>query len=131
MIRIPRLAACLVALGTLGVAPVSYAACSYPKAPSTIPDGKSATLDDMKSAQGAVKSFMADMDVYLKCVDAENPPPASGTTLTDEQKKAQDAQERVRVQKHNAAVADMESVADRFNTQRKAYVEAHKDDKKN
>jgi hypothetical protein len=126
MIRIPRLAACVVALATLGAAPASYAACTYPKAPSSIPDGKTAGLDEMKTAQAAVKQFMADMDVYLKCVDDENPPPPAGAKLTDDQKKALDAAERVRVQKHNAAVADMESIAERFNTQRKIYVEAHK-----
>ncbi|MBS0376383.1 MAG: hypothetical protein JSR73_17520 [Proteobacteria bacterium] len=125
MIRIPTLAACLVALGTLGVASTSVAACKYPVAPSSIPDGKTASKEEMIAAQSAVKQFLADMDVYLKCVDDENPPAAAGTKLTDEQKKAQDAAERVRVQKHNAAVADEEAVAERFNTQRKAYNEAH------
>lgn len=126
MIRIPRLAACVAALATLGAAPASYAACSYPKAPSSIPDGRTASLDEMKAAQALIKAFMADMDVYLKCVDEENPPPPAGAKLSDDQKKALDAAERARVQKHNAAVADEEAVAERFNTQRKAYVEAHK-----
>jgi hypothetical protein len=125
MIRIPTLAACLVALGTLGAAATSEAACTYPKAPSQIPDGKTATLEEMVEAQKAVKTFVTEMDAYLKCVDEENPPAPAGTKLTDEQKKAQDAQERVRVQKHNAAVADEESIASRFNDQRKAYNEAH------
>ncbi|HUO95062.1 MAG TPA: hypothetical protein VMT92_02415 [Steroidobacteraceae bacterium] len=126
MIRIPTLAAYAVALGLLGAVPASYAACTYPPAPGQIPDGKTATKEEMIAAQSAVKKFMADMDGYLKCVDEENPPKPAGTPLTDEQKKAQDAAERVRVQKHNAAVADEESVADRFNTQRKIWVEAHK-----
>ena len=124
MIR-TKTAACLVALATLGAVPAAYAACTYPKAPGQFPDGATATLDEMLAAQKAVKAFMADMDVYLKCVDEENPPAAAGAQLTEEQKKAQDAQERLRVQKHNAAVADMESVADRFNQQRKAYTDAH------
>ena len=125
MIRIPRLAACLVALATLGAVPASYAACTYPKAPGQFPDGATVALEQMLEAQKAVKAFMADMDVYLKCVDEENPPPAANAQLSDAQKKARDAQERVRVQKHNAAVSDMESVAERFNVQRKAYTEAH------
>jgi hypothetical protein len=125
MIRIPTLAACLAALGILGVASTSVAACKYPVAPSSIPDGKTASKEEMIAAQTAVKQFLADMDVYLKCVDDENPPAAAGAKLSDEQKKAQDAAERVRVQKHNAAVADEEAVAERFNTQRKAYNEAH------
>jgi hypothetical protein len=125
MIRIPRLAACLVAFGTIGAVPASYAACNYPKAPSQIPDGKTAAKEEMVAAMGQVKQFMADMDVYIKCIDEENPPAPAAAKLTDEQKKAQDARERVRVQKHNAAVADEEAVAERFNTQRKAYNEAH------
>ena len=125
MIRIPTFAACALALGLLGVVPASNAACTYPTAPAQIPDGKTATKDEMIAAQSAVKKFMADMDDYLKCVDEENPPKPAGTPLTDEQKKAQDARERVRVQKHNAAVADEEAIADKFNTQRKAYNEAH------
>ena len=41
--------------------------------------------------------------------------------MSDAQKKEQDAREKVRMQKHNAAVADEEAVADRFNTQLHAY----------
>ena len=125
MIRIPRLAACLVALGTVGAVPASEAACTYPKAPSSIPDGKTASLDEMKAAQAVVKQFVTDMEAYIKCIDEDNPPAAAGAPLTEEAKKAQDARERVRTQKHNAAVADEEAVADRFNAQRKAYNEAH------
>ena len=42
-------------------------------------------------------------------------------TTSDEQKKEYARQETIRVQKHNAAVTEMEGVADRFNTQLKAY----------
>ena len=126
MIRISRLAGCLVALGTLGAVSASHAACTYPKAPGQMPDGKSATKDEMIAAQGSVKQFIADVDAYIKCVDEENPPPAAGTQLTEQQKKDQDARERLRTQKHNAAVADEEAVRDRFNEQLHAYNEAHK-----
>ena len=112
MIRIPSVRASLLALAALAAAPSAYAACVYPKAPSALPDGTSATKEQMVASQAEVKQFMADMDVYLKCVDDESP--AAAGKLTEEQKKEQDAREKVRVQKHNAAVGDEEALRDRW-----------------
>lgn len=124
MIRYPRVCASLVALGALAAAPSSFAACEYPPKPGQFPDGTTATLEQMVAAQKGVKQFMAAMDAYLKCVDEENPPAPAGTQLTDAQKKEQDAREKVRVQKHNAAVTDEETVAESFNVQLHAYKDA-------
>ena len=53
----------------LTVLPFSAAhACDMPGAPPT-PDGNSATLDDMISAQGEVKAFQGAYAIYLECVD--------------------------------------------------------------
>jgi nucleoside phosphorylase len=117
MIRIPTIPASLLALAAFLAAPAAFAVCEYPHSPAQFPDGNTAKLEEMVTAQQSVKQYMATMDTYLKCIDEENPPAPAGTTLTDEQKKAQDSRERVRAQKHNAAVADMESVAERFNVQ--------------
>jgi len=119
MIRIPRVYASLLALAALTAAPASYAACVYPKAPSNLPDGSTATKDDMLAGQKDVKQFMADMDAYLKCVDDESPPLPG--KLTDEQKKEQEAREKIRVQKHNAGVADEEALRDRWHDILTAY----------
>jgi hypothetical protein len=116
MIRNPSIWASLLALVALAAAPSSFAACTYPHAPGQFPDGATATMDEMVAAQKLVKQFMADMELYLKCVDDENPPLPTAN-MSEAQKKEQDARERVRVQKHNAAVADEDGVADRFNTQ--------------
>jgi hypothetical protein len=125
MTRSPSVWAPLLALGVLAVAPASFASCTYPHAPTQIPDGATATKDEMIAAQKEVKQFMTDMDAYLKCIDAENPPaPTAG--LSDSQKKEQDSRERVRLQKHNAAVSDEESVADRFNVQLHVYNDKQK-----
>jgi hypothetical protein len=112
----PKFLAALLALGALFAAPASFAACTYPHTPGKFPDGATASQDEMVAAQGEVKQFMADMDAYLKCIDEENPA-AKPSTLNDAQKKEQEAREKVRVQKHNAAVSDEDAVADRFNTQ--------------
>ncbi|HXQ63217.1 MAG TPA: hypothetical protein VN787_00055 [Steroidobacteraceae bacterium] len=124
MSRYPRVCASLVALGALAAAPSSFAACDYPPKPGPFPDGATAKLEEMVTAQKGVKQFMAAMDTYLKCVDEENPPAPAGTKLTDAQKKEQDAREKARVAKHNAAVTDEETVAETFNVQLHAFKDA-------
>lgn len=112
------LSALILAAGALA-GPAAYAACSYPKAPTGLPDGNTATTEEMVAGQAAVKQYMADMDVYMKCLDDEAP--AASAPLTDDQKKEQAKLEAIRAQKHNAAVTEMEQVADQFNAQIRAF----------
>ena len=123
MNRIPRVRASLLALAALVAAPSSYAACTYPHAPGQLPDGATATQEEMVASQKEVKQFMSDMDVYLKCVDDENP--TKPGKLTDEQKKEQDAREKVRMQKHNAAVSEEEALRDRWHDILVVFKEKH------
>jgi hypothetical protein len=93
--------------------------CTYPKAPASMPDGNTATMEEMVAGQTQVKAYMADMDAYLKCLDEGVTPLAADAT--DDQKKEYAKLETIRVQKHNAAVADEEAVAERFNVQLKSF----------
>lgn len=115
-------------LGTAALlASPAYAACNYPRAPDSLPTGSSASMEEMVAGQKQVKQYMADMDTYLKCLDDEAPPaPAADAQVTDEQKKEAAKLESMRAQKHNAAVAEMEAVAERFNAQLKAFKEKQK-----
>jgi hypothetical protein len=94
---------------------LSATACEPPSV-VTIPDGKSASREQMLEAQSAVKGYMSAMDQYLKCVDDEMN--AKGEEAPNEYKA-------LMVQRHNSAVAEMESVAGAFNEQRKAYLAAN------
>jgi hypothetical protein len=42
-------------------------ACDKPSAPASLPDGKSAAMDDMMAAKKAVDSYKKDMEEYLSC----------------------------------------------------------------
>jgi hypothetical protein len=121
MIRFQRVVAPLLLLGL--TAPV-YAGCIAPSAPSSFPNGATATLPEMVEGQKSVKQFQADMATYRKCIDEESPPAPAGAALTDEQKKAQEAREKARLEKHNDSVAQEQKVADEFNQQIHAYKEA-------
>jgi hypothetical protein len=107
----------LIAAAT--VAAPAYAACTYPSTPEKIPDGNSATLDEMLSAKKAVEKYNQDMTSYLSCIDLEASAqiPADKTKLSAEDKKKYDDLAKMQAQKHNAAVDELEAMAARLNEQ--------------
>jgi hypothetical protein len=99
-------------------APVQ-AACSYPTEPTEIPDGKTATLEQMKTAQQAVKAFDEAIVAYTSCLKLEHEAAmAKSPDMSDDQKKEM---EKKLAQKHDAAITADEALAARFNEQVKAY----------
>ncbi len=98
-------------------APAAYAACEYP-AEVKIPEGKSASQEDITAANGAVKKYLADMDVYLACLDADN------AAVPAEQQTPE--VKALHVKRYNAAVDAMEATANSFNEQLRAFKAASK-----
>jgi hypothetical protein len=91
-----------------------HAACTYPTAPTKLPDGATATMAEMVAAQKAVKTFDEAITAYTACIKLEEDAQLKGDKLTAEQKKAIEAQQ---AQKNNAAVDEDQAIADRFNEQ--------------
>ncbi len=86
----------LVSIAVLWVAAATSAyACDRPAAPDTIPDGKTAAMEDMMAAKKAVDAFKSAMEEYLSC----------------EKSSA----------KLDAAQAELVKVADKFNAQVRAF----------
>lgn len=106
----------LLAALTLAAANVR-AACEYPPEVK-IPDGAKANQEEMAAAQASVKKYMADMETYMSCLDAE-----AAAIPADQQTPEQKA---LVVKRHNAAVDAMENVAAQFNAQVKAFKAAAK-----
>jgi hypothetical protein len=100
-----------------------YADCSYPPPPGKIPDGNTATKEEMISAQKAITQYNKDINAYISCIKLEHE--AAMTKLGDKptpaQKADMDRAEQVEVQKNNAAVDQLQSIADRFNEQVKIF----------
>ena len=114
-----RFASALVVAGLL-TAGFAHAECVYPKAPASIPDGKTATEEEMLSGMRAVKDYNAQVTAYLNCLDMQMQTDisAAGTEAPPEtlaQIKA------INAKRHNAAVEELESHAARFNEQVKVY----------
>ena len=107
----------------------AYAACSYPKAPDKLPDGATATLEEMVTAQKLVKAYNDDIKAYTDCLklehDQELAKANADPTATKDQKDAVAKHkaeiENVEVQKNNAAVDEAQAVTDRFNEQVKIF----------
>jgi hypothetical protein len=117
----------IAALTALTAGP-AYADCPYPAAPAKIPDGATATMEEMIAGQKAVQAYDKAINEYVACIDGElqNSVAKAGDKLKPEQKADM---EKVEAQKHNAAIDQEQSVADRFNEQVKAF--KARTDKKN
>jgi hypothetical protein len=114
-----RIASALVLAGML-TAGFANAECVYPKAPASIPDGKTATEEQMITGMKAVKDYNAQVTAYLSCLDMQmqtdiSSAGAEAPPETIAQIKA------INAKRHNAAVEELESHAARFNEQVKAY----------
>jgi hypothetical protein len=97
-----------------------YADCSYPPPPAKLPDGNSATMQEMVEAKNAVTQYNKDINAYVACIKLEHETAVTtaGDKLTPEQKADM---EKIEVQKNNAAVDQLQSIADRFNEQVRIY----------
>jgi hypothetical protein len=113
--RIPSLFVVLFLAASL--APAAEAACEYP-ADVKIPDGKSATQDDITAASSAVKKYLGDMEAYMACIDAD------AAALPAEQQTPE--AKALHVKRYNAAVDAMEAAANSFNDQLRAFKAANK-----
>jgi hypothetical protein len=114
----------LAALAAFACGP-AYAACTYPTAPDAIPDGNTATLEQMVAAQKAVKQFDQEIGAYTACLKLESDTALAQVDQSQDDAKKKDEQkkelERMQVQKHNAAVEADEALAARFNEQLKVF----------
>ena len=93
-------------------------ACDYP-ARVDMPDGATASKDAMIAGQKDVKAYMASMDEYLSCIESEEAAAVLSLGDIDEDTKRQ--REEMFNKKYNAAVEQMNLVAEEFNVQVRAY----------
>jgi len=107
----------------LGTAVSAQADCTYPRAPEAPPDGNTATKDQMISAKHDFDRYNGEMNSYLDCLKLEidAAAPKDPTKLTPDEKKKAEAQQKILVQKNNAAVDELQAVVGRFNEQLKIF----------
>ena len=99
---------------------LAQAECIYPKAPASMPDGATATEQEMIDGMKAVKEYNTQVTAYLNCLDMEMQAriDAAGAEAPPDQIAQIKA---IQAKRHNAAVEELESHANRFNEQVKLY----------
>ena len=109
----------------------AYAACTYPSPPAKLPDGATATRDEMLAGKKLVTEFDNAIGEYNTCLQKEADEAIGKLTGEDKEKEAKKAEiQKMTDQKHNAAVEADEQIATRFNEQLRAY-NAKQKEKKN
>lgn len=89
-------------------------ACDYPSR-VTVPNGGSATRDDMIAGQREVKEYVAAMEAYLECIVAEEK--AARSAMENLSSEDEQLREDMLNKKYNAAVEEMEKIAADFNAE--------------
>jgi len=101
--------------------------CTYPHAPTSTPDGNTATRDQMIAAKHVYDRYNTEMNSYLDCLKLQSDAlkPKDPSKLTPDEKKKIDDQLTILVQKNNAAVDELQAAVGRFNDQIKVWKAKH------
>ena len=115
----------MLALTLLAATASAKATCVYPRAPEQIPDCAKATYEEMVAGQKAVQQFNADITAYNTCLDME----MQAFETSGEYDETRLAELRaMQAKKNNAAVDEVQAVADRFNEQLRIFKARDKQD---
>ncbi len=93
-------------------------ACDYPDR-VMIPNGNTATKEEMIAGQRGVKEYVANMEVYLDCIVEEEK--QAREALSELPPEVEQEREDMLNKKYNAAVDEMERVAAQFNAEVQAF----------
>jgi len=104
---------------------VSQAACIYPRAPEHLPDGKTASLEEMVQSKQTVEKFNEDINSYNACLEMEMKA-LEESGLYEETRLVE--LRIMQAKKNNAAVDEMQAIADQFNEQLRIFKSRDKKD---
>jgi len=106
-----RMKICAAFAATVLPSLAAFADCTLPPAPSKIPDGATASEQEMIAAMNTLKEYNGDVTVYLKCLDYEVKQNRMASSLRDS--------------KNNSAVTELQAIADKFNQQVRLFKSKH------
>jgi acetaldehyde dehydrogenase (acetylating) len=93
-------------------------ACDYPERPS-MPDGNTASKDELLAAKSSVQEFIAKVDQYLTCIEsAEKEAAAALDNPSEEELQRRDD---MLTMKFDAANEEKVLIGEQFNQQIRAY----------
>lgn len=108
----------LISLAIVFVAPLSLA-CDYPAPPKDLPDGATATKEEMLAGVKVISAYQADMTEYLTCIEADQV--VSVQALADDDEDGRKQSTAMFDKKYNAAVDEQTKAVEQFNVEIRAY----------
>jgi len=108
-----------VAVAVLLLAPASIVlACDYPARPA-LPDGSTASKDELLAAKAGVQSFMNEVDKYLQCIESEEK--AAIAELDNPSAEELQRRDDMLNKKFDAANEEKALIGEQFNQQIRAF----------
>lgn len=104
----------ILAIVSLALSLTAQAECPFPKAPASVPDGKTASEAEMVAAMNAFKAYNDEVTAFGTCLEQETKDRSAGTAQLMQLKTMQ-------AKKHNAAVDELQAKAKLFNEQVRIY----------
>jgi hypothetical protein len=103
------------------VAAPAFADCTAPTFSLSVPNGAKATKDEMLAAQRTIKEYNVAVTDFTACIQNEKDAKiaAGGDKMSDADRQRVAAEYNTRA---NAAVDRLQKLADKFNTERKAFL---------
>jgi len=110
----------LIVLLLASLSSTAWAACNYPAKPAKLPDGNTATRDEMVAGKKQVEQYNGDMNAYLACIKTEYDGAVAkqAASMTEEQKQQA---AKLYTQRNDAAVDELQAVASQFNEQLRVF----------
>jgi hypothetical protein len=107
----------------LAMSVAAEAACVYPQAPQSLPNGSQATGDEMKAANAQVKEYSKTVqEVYLPCLEQEKiDATAALDNMDPDYTSKKTSIDAIHAKKHNAAIDELQALATRWNSEIKAF----------
>tara|TARA_B100000953_G_C17855456_1_gene369779 strand:- start:330 stop:674 length:345 start_codon:yes stop_codon:yes gene_type:complete len=99
---------------SLGYGQSAFSDCFYPKMKVDIPNGSTATMEEMAETQTDFRAYNADMDVYLDCLDDEL------SKISEDFEGYKDIK-RISDDKYNAAIDQLTKAAEEWNQAVRSY----------
>jgi hypothetical protein len=108
----------LISLAFIFATPLALA-CDYPAPPKDLPDGATATKEEMLAGVKTISAYQEKMTVYLTCIEADQVLSVQALTADDEDGKNRSKSNFDK--KYNAAVEDQTKTVEQFNLEIRTY----------
>ena len=108
----------LLSLFLIAAAPLALA-CNYPPPPKNLPDGASATKEEMLAGVKKIASYQETMSEYLTCIEADEV--VATQALADDDEAGKKQLKSMSNKKYNAAVDEQSRAVELFNAEIRAY----------